>query len=70
MFIASKYEDVQPLLLKTIYEKVGHSKLPKELIIAKEQEILLSLGFRIGCNSSILEFLNIQFETLPQLRDH
>jgi uncharacterized protein YaiI (UPF0178 family) len=36
MFIASKYEDVQPLLLRTVFEKIGHSKLSKEAILAKE----------------------------------
>lgn len=36
MFIASKYEDVQPLLMKTVYEKIGHSKLSKESLVAKE----------------------------------
>ncbi|TNV80111.1 hypothetical protein FGO68_gene12460 [Halteria grandinella] len=70
MFIASKYEDVQPLLLKTVFEKIGHSKLSKEVILAKEQDILQALGFRVGCNSSILDFINLQFETLSQLRDH
>jgi hypothetical protein len=70
MFIASKYEDVQPLLLKTVFEKIGHQKLSKEQILAKEQDILQALGFRIGCNSSILDFMNIQFETVTQLRDH
>lgn len=29
-----------------------------------------ALGFRIGCNSSILDFMNLHFETLTQLRDH
>lgn len=24
MFIASKYEDVYPLLMKTVYNKIGH----------------------------------------------
>jgi cyclin B/cyclin A len=36
MFIASKYEDVQPLLLKTVFNKIGHTKIPTEVIIAKE----------------------------------
>jgi hypothetical protein len=70
MFIASKYEDVQPLFIKTVFEKIGHSKLSREAILAKEQDILLALGFRIGGSATILEFLNKNFETLPQLRDH
>ena len=27
MFIASKYEDIQPLKMKMIYEKIAHKKL-------------------------------------------
>jgi hypothetical protein len=28
MFMASKYEDIYPLLMKTVYNKIGHSKIP------------------------------------------
>jgi hypothetical protein len=27
MFLASKYEDIYPLKMKTVFEKIGHSKL-------------------------------------------
>lgn len=36
MFIASKYEDVHPLLMKTVYLKIGHEKIPVNKIIEKE----------------------------------
>lgn len=28
MFIASKYEEVYPIKLKTVFSKIGHSKIP------------------------------------------
>ena len=40
IFIASKYEDVIPLHMSTVFSKIGHSKLSRESIIAKEQHIL------------------------------
>lgn len=40
MYIASKYEDVIPLLMKTIVRKIGHNKFTIEEIEAKEIEIL------------------------------
>lgn len=40
MFMASKYEDVKPLLMKTVFNKIGHSKVPEENIKRTELEIL------------------------------
>jgi hypothetical protein len=40
MFMASKYEDVYPLLMKTVFNKIGHKKIPVDAIRAKEMEIL------------------------------
>ena len=69
MFIASKYEDVYPLHLETVVKKVAHSKLTKEAILAKEQDILQSLGFKIGAPTSF-EFMGCLFESLSELKDH
>jgi hypothetical protein len=57
MFMASKYEDVYPLLMKTVFNKIGHKKIPVDAIRAKEMEILRVLGFRVGVYPSALEFL-------------
>lgn len=27
MFVASKFEDIYPLLMKTVYNKIGHQKI-------------------------------------------
>ncbi len=69
MFIASKYEDVIPLHLSTVFAKIGHSKLSTESILAKEQDILMALGFKIGAPTAY-ELIGCLFESIPQLRDH
>jgi len=40
MFIASKYEDIYPLKLNVVHEKIAHKKLSVEQMRDKEQEIL------------------------------
>jgi hypothetical protein len=40
MFIASKYEDVYPLKMKMVFEKIAHKKLPIERIKSLELDIL------------------------------
>jgi len=67
MFIASKYEDVYPLLLKTVFNKIGHQKITTESIREKEIEILRALGFKIGAPTQ-LEFLEKYI--LNVLNDH
>ena len=57
MFMASKYEDVYPLLMKTVFNKIAHQKISIEDIRAKELEILRELGFKIGVPTA-LEFLD------------
>lgn len=57
MFIASKYEDVYPLLMKTVFNKIGHKKIPVDSIRAKELEILRVIGFKIGSSPTSFEFL-------------
>jgi len=45
MFIASKFEDIYPMRMKTIYEKIGHKKLSIEQIKNCESQIMKCLGF-------------------------
>ena len=56
MFIASKYEDIYPLKMKMVYEKIAHKKLPIERIKALEMDILKTIKYRIPAPSS-LDFL-------------
>lgn len=57
MFIATKYEDIIPLLMRTIVNKVGHNKFSKAEIQLKELEILKVLKFNLG-TPTVLEHLD------------
>lgn len=56
MFIATKYEDIIPLLMRTIVNKVGHGKFTKQQVNQKELEILRVLKFNLGA-PTVLEHL-------------
>lgn len=58
MFVASKYEDIYPLKMKMVYEKIAHKKLPMERIKALEMDILKAINYRIAAPTS-LEFLKV-----------
>ena len=47
MFLSSKYEEIYPIRLRTVYEKISHKKIPIENIKNKEAEILSDLSFDI-----------------------
>ena len=55
MFLASKYEDVVPLSIKTVYEKIAHKKLPMEHIFKREIEILEALDFNLMKQHTLFE---------------
>ena len=57
MFIASKYEEVIPLLMKTIINKIGHNKFDIKSIEQRELEILTALGFKVGA-PTVKEYLD------------
>lgn len=63
MFIANKYEEIYPLKLATIYEKIAHRKLSMEQIKRKEKEILETLDFNIMFPTPF-EYLTIGFQKL------
>jgi hypothetical protein len=64
MFMASKYEDVYPLLMKTVFNKIGHKKISVDAIRAKELDILRAIGFMIGAAPTPLEFLEKYIEEI------
>jgi hypothetical protein len=47
MFIASKFEEIHPMKLRVVHEKIAHRKLSIEQIKAKEGQIFDTLGFRL-----------------------
>lgn len=57
MFIASKYEDVVPLIMKTVVHKISHNKFDVKQIEKKELEILTAVGFKVGA-PTVKEFLD------------
>lgn len=58
MFIASKYEDIYPLKMKMVYEKIAHKKLSIEKIKSLEMDILKVINYRISAPTS-LDFLKV-----------
>lgn len=45
MFIAAKYEEIHPMKLSVVHEKIAHKKLSIESIKKKESDILSVIGF-------------------------
>lgn len=58
MFIASKYEDIYPLKMKMVHEKIAHKKLPIEKIKLLEMDILKAINYKIPAPTA-LDFLKI-----------
>ena len=58
MFIASKYEDIYPLKMKMVFEKIAHKKLPIERIKTLELEILKTINYKIAMPTP-LDFLKV-----------
>ena len=47
MFVASKFEDIYPLKMKTVHEKIAHKAISAKEILAKESEFLRLFNFQI-----------------------
>lgn len=58
MFIASKYEDIYPLKMKLVYEKIAHKKISVEKIKGLEMDILKTIHYKIPAPTS-LDFLKV-----------
>lgn len=58
MFVASKFEDLYPLKLQTVYEKIAHQKISTEKIKEIELEMMLSVEYIIH-TPTVLDFLKI-----------
>jgi Flp pilus assembly CpaF family ATPase len=58
MFIASKYEDIYPLKMKMVHEKIAHKKLSIDRIKSLELDILRAINYKIPAPTS-LEFLKV-----------
>lgn len=58
MFVASKFEDIYPLKMKTVHEKIAHSKLEPARIRSLELDILKVIGYKIHA-PTVLDFLKV-----------
>ncbi len=47
MFMASKYEQIYPFKINTIYDKICRKKFAKREIIDMEQEVLSVIEFQL-----------------------
>jgi hypothetical protein len=45
MFLASKYEDIYPLKMKMVHEKIAHKKLSIEKIKTLEMDVLKIINY-------------------------
>jgi len=63
MFIASKYQDIYPLRLKIVKDKIAHNKLTCQEIKDKEDEITRYLNYNIGL-PTMWDFINLFLEEI------
>lgn len=62
MLVASKYEEVYPLRMSVVYEKIAHKKLSTDSIRKKEREILSALNYELtGVN--LFELISVAIES-------
>lgn len=63
MFLASKYEDIYPLKMKMVFEKIAHKKLPIAKIKSLELDILKTIHYKIP-TPSLLDFLKVYLKAV------
>ena len=63
MFIASKYQDIYPLRLKIVQDKIAHNKLTCQEIKNKEDEMMRYLNYNIGL-PTMWDFITIFLEEI------
>lgn len=68
MFLASKYNEISPLRLSVIYEKIAHRKISCDELKMLEKEISDTLNYEFVETTS-LDFGNIYFESLFSAKD-
>ena len=63
MFLASKYEDIYPLKMRDVYEKIGHKRLTQQKIKSMELELLKVIDYKVQA-PTILEFLKTYLKSV------
>jgi AICAR transformylase/IMP cyclohydrolase PurH len=65
ILIATKFEEIYPLRIKTVHEKIAHRKLTVESIKQKECEFLEVLNFKV-VGFSLYDSLMLCLHTINQ----
>lgn len=58
MFVGSKYEDIFPLKMKTVHEKIVHERISIQAIKNLEMDMLKTINYKIHAPTS-LDFLKV-----------
>ena len=58
MFLGSKYEDIYPLKMKTVHEKIVHERISIQAIKALEMDMLRTFSYKIHA-PTVLDFLKV-----------
>ena len=66
MFIASKYEDIYPLKMRMVHEKIAHKKLSIERIKQQEMDIMKVIGYRVAVPTA-LDFLKYYLKIVLEI---
>ncbi len=66
MFIASKFEDIHPLKMKMVHEKIAHRKISVEKIKAMELEFLKVINYKIAA-PSVLDFIKLYLRSVLKI---
>lgn len=48
MFMASKFEDIHPLDMRSLHSRIGHKQIPINMILQREREIFTTLNFNVS----------------------
>lgn len=70
MFLAAKYEEVYPMKLRVVQEKIAHKKISLQAIQEMEQDILSTLNFAVtGSSMHEIGFMVLKQLDLNELLD-
>ena len=58
MFVGSKYEDIFPLKMKTVHEKIVHERITIQAIKNQEMDMLQTINYKIHAPTT-LDFLKV-----------
>lgn len=76
MFVASKFEDIFPIKMRTVYEKIAHKKISVEAIKKIELDLMLAIEYRVHAPTPLdflkqylLDILGIRVASKTETKD-